>query len=372
MKKLQILFLVIFLNININLLSAEWNKSIGLSTYYNENPYHYTGSIPLTFNNTNLNIEYAPENSKFQYYFSGKFSVIPQMIYSLLSDNVLSSSYFSAFGDDLQNNYIFTANTGMKLNSGDFNIYNNYQIGMSAALNYSLSETSFIKTGYKGIYKNYYNNIDLSYSEHIIYFGYKTYFETETSLITEIDYRYKNLSGDIISFGGKGSGKSNTQNLGQVIANLKIAQSIAEKTGISLMYSQSWSTGSDYKNMLEFNPNVIFEKEIYDDNYSFESQELTLTLTQYFSSDIKFQVYSYYFTKNYQYSFDFSIDKSVDNRHDVNSGFGFNAEKNINSSFLVFDNTKISLNYLFNKNSSNSEYFNYHNSEISLGIKLGF
>jgi hypothetical protein len=151
-----------------------------------------------------------------------------------------------------------------------------------------------------------------------------------------------------------------------------VAQSLAEKTGLSLIYSTSYSTTSSYKAMLDYNPNMLFDKEIYDDTYSYESNEFTVMLTQYLPSNIKLQGYGFYYSKKYEYSYDFSNDATLAKRTDQNMGFGINAEKSFTDEFLMFSNTKIIANYLYTNNVSNADVFNYKSNSFSLGVKFGF
>lgn len=371
MKKLTIILFVVtnLILVNVN-LNAEWSNSFGISSYYDEKPFHYNSSTPLNFNNSNLNIIYNNESSGLGLNYLVSYSLVPQISFSQLTDNSINLSYNIPYGQERKNNILFSALYGLKYNTGDFTLYNNSQYGISAQMNQNFTETTLARAGYKGSYKNYYNNTDLSYMEHILYIGYKTYFETNTSLNTELDYGYKDLSNRLFSFAGKGSRNQSSQTLGQVIASIKIGQSLAEKTGLSLMYSQSWNTSTTYQSMLNFNPDFIFEKEIYDDTYSYESRELTLTLTQYLPYNIKIQGYGFYHNKNYEYSYDFSNNVSQDKRKDLYKGLGVNIEKNFDDDFLIFKNTKLTLNYLYSSNSSNSEFFNYKSNAVNFGIKF--
>lgn len=354
------------------LLRSEWNNSIGISSYYDQNPFHYNSSLPISFNSTYLDLKYLDDKSGFGLNLNSNYSLIPTLSNSQLSDNSINLSYNIPLGSNFEDNLQFSALYGLRYNSDLFSIYNSNRFNFNAVINHDFSETSMARAGYQGTFSNYYNNPDLSYIEHILYIGYKTYFETKTSVNTELDYGYKNLSNNLLSFVGNAKKNSVVQSLGQVVANIKIGQSLAEKTGLSLMYSQSWNTSSAYKSMLNFNPDFIFEKEIYDDSYSYESKEITLKVTQFLPYDIKIQGYGFFFSKNYEYNYDFSNEENLDKRMDTQKGIGINIEKNFNLGVLIFNNSKISLNYIFTSNKSNSEIFNYRSNAVNFGINFDF
>ena len=373
--KRRIITLVVFAGmlLNFNNSSATWKNTIGLSNYYDENPYHYNSAVPLNFSSTTINSEYVSDSSGLSIGYSGAYSLVPQLSNTQLTDNSLNLTIPYYYGDF--NNFSVSASYGLKYNSGDYGIYNNNQFGVTSLINQYISETSILRAGYKGTYKNYYNNTDFSFTEHMLFVGYKTYFETFTSINAELDYGYKNLSNNLINLGGIGKGKSssdNSQSLGQIVANIKIGQSLAEKTGLSLLYSQSWNTSLSYTSMMNTNPDLIFEKEIYDDPYSFESRDLSITLTQYLPWNLKIQGYGFYSNKNYEYSFDFSNDLSLDKRKDYSKGAGINIEMSFNDTILIFKNSKLILNYLYLANTSNSDVFNYRSNAVNIGVKLGF
>ncbi|OGU57846.1 MAG: hypothetical protein A2X64_10135 [Ignavibacteria bacterium GWF2_33_9] len=373
MKKIILIIISFVCLISANSsLKGEWRNSIGISSYYDQNPFHYSSSQALSFNSTNLNLGYIFDNSGMSLNFKSNYSLIPSLSNSQLTDNSIIFSYNLPLGSETQDNLQLSAQYGLRYNSEIFNTYNNNKFGINAQFNHDFAQAKMLRVGYQGSYSNYYNNTDLSYNEHILYLGYKTYFETNTSINTEVDYGYKNLTNNLLSFAGQRSKNVSAQSLGQIIANVNVAQSLAEKTGLSIIYSQSWNTSSAYKSMLNFNPDFIFDKEIYDDNYSYESREITLKITQYLPYNIKIQGYGFYFDKNYEYNYDFSTDENIAKRLDIQKGIGGNLEKNFNMDFLFFNNLKATLNYLYTINNSNSDIFNYRSNAVNLGINLDF
>jgi hypothetical protein len=373
MKTNKFLMLIALISITFfTEVKADWQNSLSILNSYIENPFHYNGSVPISNHSMILSFTNLPSISNFSYNYTGNFSLIPQLSNSSLTDNLLQLNYKKYLDDSNRTDLNLSGAYSMGMNSGELNVYNNFSFLFSGNINYSFTESAIARAGYKSNYKNFFNNTSLSYFDQIAYIGFKKYFETNTSINSEINYGNKYYSGNLFSFSKMMSENNISKSTGQLIANLKIAQSLAEKTGLSILYSQSWNLNSSQTLNVVFDPNLIFDKEIYDDPYSYESRELTATLTHYFTNNYKLQLYAFYFDKSYNYNSDIINFANNDNRADATKGIGFMVEKNFDANFLIFQNIKLNLNYLYLNNSSNSEIFNFNSNEFGLNFKTNF
>ncbi|MBM2814784.1 MAG: hypothetical protein HW421_1546 [Ignavibacteria bacterium] len=366
---LIVIFTIVFISIRAN---AEIKGSVSLNNSYIENPFHFAGSNPLTNHSINIKLSNNISGSDFGFNFMGNYSLLPQLSNSSVSDNFFQFAYTTDLDKDGTMNLSFLPYLGIGLNSGDLTGYNNFSLSVLSTLSNNFSESSIGRIGYRGIYKNYYYSQSLSFSDQVAFIGFQQFLETNTSINSELNLGYKNYTGKLFSFSNQKFSKNQSETASQLTANIKVGQSLADKTGLSLMYSQSWNIGSSNAIKAAFNPNLIFDKEIYDDPYSYESRETIATLTHFFDNEYKVQLSGFYFDKNYNYNFDFSYDNDVVKMQDNSYGFGLNIEKVFNNQFLVFTATKLSLNYQYLDNSSNSSIFNYISNEIGFNIKMNF
>jgi hypothetical protein len=354
---------VLFLFNNAN---AEWKNSFSLNSNYDQNPFHYQGSEPININSTNILLAYKSADNSFGLNLNTNYSLIPNLAYAQLNDNTIGIKFNNHFGANNESDLIFTGMFGFKLNSGDFSYYNNNHYDFSVGYNYRFSEITSLSIGNVVNLKDYYSMPDFSYMENVAYIGLKTSFETNTSISAEVDYGYKNFSDKLFSFSGKG--KNNTsasQSFAQAIASVKIGQSLADRTGLSLLLAKSMNLSSTTSDLLSFNPDLVFEKDIYDDSYTYQSNEATLTLSHYTFFDIKLQLFGFYFAKDYSYQYSEDVEIINPNRADKSSGIGLNLEKS-------FGNLKVNMNYNYTNNSSNTPVFDYNSNYFGVGFKLGF
>ena len=370
--RLTILAIIILLLSNTG-ASAEWLRSIVAGSSYLENPFHYNGSAPLFNHTIALQLGNNPANSNMTYNYSGNYSLLSQLSTGSLTDNSFQLGYSNHLDENRKLVLNLSSAVGMGLNSTEYTVYDNYSLGVAGAMNYSISETSIARMGTKALYKSFYNSSSLSYADMVAYLGYKTYFETETSLNAELNIGQKNYGVSLMRLAGKGQYESASgQSASQIVVNIKAAQSLAEKTGLSLLYSQSWNLSTNDQTRKAFNPELIFDKDIYDDPYSYQSKELTATLTQYFSNEYKAQLSAFYSDKVYSYSSDLSNSSSAAPRSDISSGFSISLQKKITEEFLFFNSAQINLGYQYMFNSSNSDMFRYKDNEIGLSARFNF
>jgi hypothetical protein len=360
----NIILIVLFISFIANDSFAGFKGNLSYNASFDDNGYRMNSYQQVMVHNTNLNLKYSPENTMLNFQYNPSFSLIPQLDNLTILDNQFSIGYTYGYDEESASNLQFSGNVGVHNNSGDLELYNNYSYSLFASINHYFDEASTIRAGYRFAGLSYYNYNPISNRENLFFIGYKSFFETNTSINLEVDYGIKsyNSSGGGM---GMGKGKQTTENPSQILLNAKIAQSLAEFTGISIAYSQAFNMNNGYEYLLDFNPDMIFEKEVYDDPYSYDGFETSVTLTQIIGNNLKAKLIGFYVKKRFQYTTNFDHSEEYPNRNDESSGVGLSVEKGFGKLGLI-------LNYNFLHNKSNSEYFNYNSNSVSFSIKYNF
>jgi hypothetical protein len=276
-------------------------------------------------------------------------------------------SYTSRYGESDQNklNFFFVGNA--RFNSGYYVDYNNYSLRAGTNITHKLSESFIGKAGYQIKSKEYTEIGEYSYYEHYLYASLKKFFESRTSIHLDMNVASKSYSSISDVFAKKGN-NGNVRSYSQLNASVKVAQSIFENTGFSAAYNKKFNlSGSDYTNQLSY-MDYYMESELYDDPYSYASDEITLTLTQMLTRTIKLQATGFYYDKSYGYL----VDNMIDTRADYKSGLTLSTSIKLTDSWSVFNNPTLGIQYFYTNNVSNLDYFNYNSSALNLSFRTSF
>ncbi|MBE0644698.1 MAG: DUF560 domain-containing protein [Bacteroidetes bacterium] len=154
---------------------------------------------------------------------------------------------------------------------------------------------------------------------------------------------------------------------------INIGQGLTDGTGLSLRYLQRWNLTDRGRAFIGGAVDFIGEEELFDDPYSYESKEFTLTLTQVLPWTMKLRAGGYYLYKTYGYpsTLDYS-DPSVPSRNDDRMGGWLTVSKAIGGNWLLFSGLDISLGYVYLRNQSNTSYYDYSSNSVTLGISTDF
>ena len=401
--KFYILSAILALFAQINTCYSQLESSIELQNIYDDNPFPNDTLLPSYINYSTLSLAYYPDESLYGISYSGDFALFNNFSNRHYTIQKLNFLYSIPFGEDFKNptseiNIITSANG--RINKKDLSYYDYYQLSGYADYEYYISEESSFGFGYRARYRNYPNYKDIIYLEHFLTSFYSTAFETQTALSLGVDLGYKNyLSLDqgviydyLITFPNakvRSNGnnrriiknrKTNLQvvtpgviytdpNASLLRTNLRLSQSLAEKTGLSMTYMGQYLLKDGGTSIISGTVDLLGEKELFDDPYSFTAQDFSIMLTQILFQDIKLQVSSFYTYKQYNYPSDLERSTSPD-RQDTQYGLGFLLEKVFyTDSFL--NQIGISFQYIILENESNSKIFDYNSNSINFAISFG-
>ncbi len=215
---------------------------------------------------------------------------------------------------------------------------------------------------------------EFSYWEHYLYAQMNTFFQTGTSITLIFNYGLKNYIPLQISSSWRNPEFFEMPSVDQLVSSLKIAQSLGDKTSLSLKYLNRLNPGLVTGSAAVMNTDDLFtEDELFDDRYGYRGHEFFLNFTHYLPAYIKFELGSTYYLKDYHnrqiYDIDGNIDISGDTRSDQRSLIW----GGLSRSFAVnwgIKNIKLSLQGGYLKNDSNASYYQFDNYFGSLGLQF--
>ncbi len=250
-------------------------------------------------------------------------------------------------------------------------------------------------------YRNYKELPEFSFLESAAFIRSSFFLKTRTTIITNIQAGYKEFIEPVESYEyieemdlgqsgrGKGKGKggnasgqgevhdrtvqveSEGSSVFQLFGSLRIAQSLAAKTGMALEAAMQRNPSGGVRVLSGQDSGYETNDELYDDSYSYDMEEISLELTQILPWSIRLKLGSSYTVKKYDrpvYDPEGNILEGTQRKDTVPVLWAYFEKtlriKGFARSLLVF------LNYLYLNNESNDEYYSYSNQIISLGCSV--
>ncbi len=360
--------LMILLSVSLayTTLEAQWVGTFTTSNSYDDNIFGINEMQNGIINSNNLFIGYAPDSAHYALSYSGRLLFVGGIEDLGYNSHDLAYSYTYKYGDYSENSLAALLKGRARFNSDAYNTYNNTVLIAGINSEHEITQTFILSSGYYYRQKDYNNSPDLSYSEHEVFTGFRKYLETNTSIHINAAYQIKSANSVFGSLFEKGKNGNSGESFSQMEISAKVGQSLAEKTGLSLMYKRKFDLGSEnYSGTMSY-IDYFMETELYDDPYSYQSNEYSLTLTQIFPWSIMAKLSGFYADKSYNYL----VDNQIDKRSDSYSGISLFAQKSFRLDSGVIRYINVSMNYSYINNDTNLDYFRYHNN--SLGINFSF
>jgi hypothetical protein len=157
----------------------------------------------------------------------------------------------------------------------------------------------------------------------------------------------------------------------QLRTKLTLGQSITETTGLSISYLRRWNLDDRSRAVVGGTVDFIGEEELFDDPYSYASDELSLRLTKVLPASMKLQFAGFMSFKRYSYPADFTGLSDI-TRNDKRYGGYATISKTIGGSWLLFSGLELSLGYTYTRNESNTLWYDYSSNDIVFGIGTDF
>lgn len=410
-------------------LEAQWLGTFSIESGYDDNMFRNYSAAEAALTDFTLMYGYFPEDRNWALNYSAGLTSFAQYSERLYSTHSLGASWAIPYGEDEANSLTILGSASLRLDGAEYELYDYSQFSATASMKHLMLDELPLLASYRVRYRSYPNFGELSYLEHFASLGSSVYFESSTSVRIQADFGFKNYlssasyspapatagftstgsmtvdgggngnGGGSGSGGGNGSGSGSGNGAGrmamggrgsgmegsvqylmyeepstsQLSAWINVGQGITETTGLSLRLLQRWNLTDRGRAFIGGAIDFIGEEELFDDPYSYESSEATLTLTQLLGWGMKMKMGGYYLLKTYGYpaSLDYS-DPAAPSRQDDRMGGWLTLEKSLAGSWLLFDGLDLTVSYIYLRNQSNTSYYDYSSNSISLGISTDF
>ena len=404
-------FSMLIFSVSLFLINVfgQFSLNLDVSALYDDNlfrsPYIYEDILididtrfSYRFLDNKLNIYYNPEFIQYRDYSDRNFSL-----------HSAGVEYYKEFGSDQQNSLYTGGNYLMRINGDIYDFYNYNQLYIYTGIRLDL-DAFFLKTGYNFRYRYY---LDSDYSSltnqrHSLFVQLNKSFPSRTSLILEGKIGNKSFNGiriyttyhdgsnspdDDGGRRGRGYGDDNVlgvsditnissttatdvitlepPDLTQFVMIARIAQSVMPKMGIYFQYRWQTSLTSQVN---YYNSDAYFQdEELFDDPFSYESNDISSQLTWMLPGLFKLKLGGAVAAKNYisEQAYVSEMDSTGMGglRSDDLQSIHCSISKILRIKKVWLYSIILELSYSYQKNKSNSFWYNYKNSFYSFGIK---
>ncbi len=377
---------LLILSIFVSATFAQFTAQASLSTTYDDNLLRSHQPESDMISDFDLNLMYTPGKSYLTYFFNPDYFSYKTNYLRNFFMNRLGFRNQIVLNKDKNNLFYFGAEWDIRINGADYNYYDYNQLYAYANISYNFNGV-FFKGGYNYRYRSYANVPDLTNNRHYLFIQTTKTFNTRTTVIVEADAGYKSFGGEeyySASGGGRGSGRmgsgyttySTTEipSLSQAVFLARIAQSIYDKMGFFIQYRKqiSLNGSSGYENQSDY----YQDEELFDDPFSYESDQLTGKLTWMLPWNIKLQTGGSLTSKNYisENAFISAEDSSGLGgiRKDDQTIINFSLAKKFFPHKSWLNTLTLNFNYSYILNESNSYWYDYKNNYASAGIRWSF
>lgn len=355
---------------------AQWTFGLSTDQEYNSNPFRSPLATPSLISSFDFGLENEMNNFSIGYYGSylninavternfywHQFAIwkdfdnsslgiyaeqrINRELYSYFNYTNVTTYYKQQFN---LHEFYFSINPNISYTKYDnISILDNLKSGIGLSMNHGFETETTLIMGSSLNYKKYLNP---SQSETI------SYLDESNILVTET-FSDKNIS-----------------SITQLLSYMRVAQSLAEETGIAAQFTNRSILNGFATSVKEINMVYGDEAEIFDDPINYEGNSFSVELTQILFENMTLKA-GYYLNKKFYPSQGIYDELSAYDTSLMRSDTQniFNIYLNKRFSLDSTDNTGLSarLNFQSINNKSNSYWFNYKSNSINLSLSLEF
>jgi len=301
-------FIVLILTISLaNVASAQWTKSVALNTSYDDNAFRNYAEVSDYATQVSLYLAKDSSGRRWlsRFFYKGNYTLFGRYAERNYHVHHMGAAWSRIFGND-RHRVNFGINSSLRANRTLYDYYNFKEASGYGNVKVNVGPSTATHFGYKLRVRWYSNIPDLSYAEHYLFARLTHAFATKTTVMVSGNYSHKTYREQVTSttlpewsdpdgsahHGGRGhmgwrdggiqTGESGTPqpSIGQWIGQVRIAQSLSTRTGLSLnlILRRSQDTGIRY--LTGQASGYTTEDELFDDRYGYQSEELSATLTQ--------------------------------------------------------------------------------------------
>jgi hypothetical protein len=375
--KTHTFFYVLILNIFLLISNLLSQTSISISQYlaYYSNSFYNYRQLPDVNDNVGLNVSFIFERQKIhsRVYYQGDLNFFKTYTNRLYHNQALGYDGYTVSSDNKKTLYF---GTNWRVHDGrdiyDFYDYSKLQGYINSKIFFRPNLIG--KFGYILNNQTYSELPEFSYWEHYLYTQLNTFFQTGTSITININYGLKNYIPVQLSSNWRNPEFFDMPSVDQLVSSLKVAQSLGDKTSISMKYLTRLNPGLVTGSATVINTDNLFtEDELFDDRYGYKGHEFSINITHYLPAYIKLELGSAYYLKDYNNRQIYDIDGILNISGDTRSDHRSLIWASLSRSFAVnwgIKNFKLSLQSGYLKNESNGSYYQFDNYFGSLGLQF--
>ncbi len=415
---------------------AQFLGTVSVESGYSDNMFSSALRTPAASTDASLMLGFFPEDANWAVNYTGALTTFAQFPDRLFSTHSLGGSFGLPYGEEGKNNLSLLVMGALRTDKPEYALYDYRQAMASFSSKHYFLDNLFGQASLQTRYRSYPNFGELGYLENVASIGSMVFFESRTSIRIQAEAGFKNyqtstatpqstsqftgssattsLTKDLSGIegggpgnggggngggnggGGTGSGWGGTGSGGvgmgehglnpevsylmydepstsQLRLWVNIGQALGEQTGLSLRFQQRINLTERGRAFVGGTVDLIGEEELFDDPYSYEGSEASLTITQLLPWSMRAQSSAFYMGKQYAYAA--SLDEggaAGPMRLDTRFGAWIEISKEIGGGWLMFQGMKLSLQYTYLRNQSNSTWYDYSGNNIGFGISTDF
>ncbi len=309
----------------------------------------------LTLTYLNASYDVTPGTSIF---YDANFNLFSEHSDLQNHTHYLGTNYERAIFQDKGHLY-FGGKLGLRQNTSEYADYDRRSGNAYTTLKYYLTKTTLAKMGYSMEYGSYPNLRTFNFLENYGFLQLSKFFQTRTTLqaMFEAGRRdYPNMSDD-----SSGSYTS------QITGSLKLAQSLADNTGLQLQYL--WHNAPHGMDEQYVEDAYYSAEEFFDDEYAYSGNEYRAVLKHVAPWRTTLKASLSMKDRNYNMP---SIYTESGSREDRDITFRFEVEKRFSLPLGAATDFALHIQFLHRKNNSNDSYYDYSTNMLSIGTKAAF
>lgn len=371
--------------LHLSFLKAQMIFNVNMTAMYDDNIDNNRLQITDKITSTMLDVGYLWSQEKYEVSLSynGALNYYTKLIDRSNSSHQLLFGYTQSLDEEDLTSLDINLGISARIDRDIFKLYDHLIYHGTAGIQHYLSDASILDVNYLYQCVRFKNLSDFNHAEYNISGQLSVSFETRTSLIFRSDFGIKIYSAQTYSTinrtsgGGYGQGpgsqtttttttESYSPTVNQLSGMLRLAQSIFDKTGISItaQYQHNLKKESRY---FTSNYGPIPDDVIFDDHYGYEGLLLSAMLTQILPYDTRFRLTIS--SQNRSYStlpaYDLFWNQVSDKRNDKRTVYTLQLKKSIESIGL-----SIGATYDYIINSSNDAFYDYTNKALTFELSL--
>ena len=376
MKK-QIIFKLIIISFFISTSNIFSQTSISVSqdiAYYSNSFYNYR-QLPDVNDYIGLNVAHVFKGKSVQsrIYYKGDLNFFKNYSDRLYHNQTIGYDGYTVSKDNRKTLY-FGANWNMHDGRDiyDYYDYRKLQFYVNSKIYFRANLIGTL--GYILNNRSYAELPEFSYWEHYLYTQLNTFFQTGTSITMIVNYGLKNYIPLQISGTRRNPEFFEMPSVDQLVSSIKVAQSLGQKTSLSIKYLNRLNPGLVAGSAAVMNTDDLFtEDELFDDRYGYSGHEFSVNFNHFLPAYIKLELGSTYYLKDYQnrqvYDLVGDLDISKNTRSDQRSLVWASLSRTFPVNWGI-KNVKLTLQGGYLKNNSNDSYYQFDNYFGSLGLEF--